>query len=105
MPSRTRKRSVAATFVIPLAGLLTVLSARLFDLGNTKMNPDEETALLQDGRDLSAVENEHTVDHERPTKHLVTFLMIAFFTAVLVILCLAFGGIDYFLSTWAANAP
>jgi hypothetical protein len=69
------------------------------------MDADEETALLQDGRSLSAVKNEHTVAHERPMKHLVTFLMIAFFTAVLIILCLAFGGMDYFLSAWAANAP
>jgi hypothetical protein len=104
MSSGTSRRSVVAKFVIPLAGLLTVLSARLFDLGDGTMDPDEETAPLLNERVSSIFEDEGCVVHERPMKHVVAVLMIGFFTAVFVILCLVFGGMDYILSTKADNA-
>jgi hypothetical protein len=99
MPSGTRRRSVVAKFVVPLAGLLTVLSARIFDLGDTTVDPDEETAPLLNGRLSSAIEVEDCVFQERPMKHVVTVSMIGFITVVFVILCLAFGGMESILST------
>lgn len=86
-------------FDIPLAGLLTVLSVRLFDLSDSKMDLDEETAPLLGEGVSSMIENEDCVAQDRPMKHVVAVLMIALFTAVFVILCLTFGGMDYILST------
>jgi hypothetical protein len=99
MSSGTRRSLVVAKFVIPLAGLLTVLSARLFDLGDDTMDPDEETVPLLNERVSSVIEDEDCVVQERPMKHVVAVLMFGFFTAVFVILCLAFGGMNYILFT------
>jgi len=56
MPSRTRKRSVVAAFVMPLAGLLTLVFARFFDIGGIAMELDEETSPLQNERDSPMIE-------------------------------------------------
>jgi hypothetical protein len=98
MPSGTRRRSVVAKFVIPLAGLLTFLSARIFDLGDTTMDP-EETAPPLNERVSIVIEDEDCVIQEYPLKHAVAVLMVGFFTAMFLILCLTFGGMDYILST------
>jgi len=88
-----------AKFVIPLAGLLTILSARIFDLGDGAMDLDEEAAPLLNERVSSAINDGRSVLQERPMQHILAVLMIGFFTAVFVIVCLAFGGMDYILPT------
>lgn len=62
------------------------------------MDPDEESTPLLNERVSSVIKDEDCVVQGRHMKHVVAVLMIGFFTAVFVILCLAFGGMDSILS-------
>ncbi len=59
------------------------------------MDRDEERALRQNERGSLVTESEHTVIRERPMNQVIIAVTITFWTAVFVILCLSFGGMDY----------
>jgi hypothetical protein len=65
MPPGNRRRSVVAKFVVLLTGLLTLLSTHTFDLGDRRVDPDEETAPLLNER------VEDLVVQGRPMTHAV----------------------------------
>jgi hypothetical protein len=56
---------------------------------NGTMDPDEEAAPLLNERVSSAIINGRSVLQERPMQPILAVLMIGFFTAVFVIVCLA----------------
>lgn len=97
MPSRARRAraendTVVPRFVIPLAGFLTIVSTRLFDLGAGMSDSEEVTASIADGRVVKGLEDEEVIDQEHPMRHAVTVLVIGLFTASFIILCVGFGG-------------
>jgi hypothetical protein len=97
---RKRKRDpVVSRFVIPLAGLLTIVSARLFELAGDMPNSDEGSPSTVDERPAKAFRDDEPAVQERPMKDAAAILVIGFFTALFIILCAGFGGMNHKLTS------
>ena len=70
---KNRKTLSSGHLVVPAADLLTDLSARIFDLGDTQTDLDEETAVLQNERESSVTEDGRTTVQERPRSRFLFF--------------------------------
>lgn len=99
MPSQPRKHKeanpgVVSKFITPFAGLLTVLTARLYDLGEPDPSSEAVVVSIMEERGSLGQADEESGVEEHHGPEILVMVGLGCFAIIVMVLCLAFGGVS-----------